>query len=269
MKIQIRDLQGDLILDHLAVCRNEQLSGISSYEEGFVRKSRWLGSMLKRTRFLSKLAYIDRAPLGMIQFYPENLIPFLREKRDDVLRLDCIYVTRELQGKRIGRALLKAMISEARETGIFSRVETSTFDANSGYPQPEFLRESGFTRVPGGNEMELQYFLTRNSGSPIRKTGFAAKNKPERVEGEKGAKLFYEPRCPLSAYFNESITKLMHEVEPSIETEEVDIWSSPDAALQRGVDQHTVYLDGVPIKEFFMNKEPFRNEITRVLRKCV
>jgi GNAT superfamily N-acetyltransferase len=265
LKIQIRDLQENFIADHLAICRNEQLSGIPSYEEGFVRKSRWLGEMLKKTKFLSKIAYIDRAPLGMIQFYPEDCIPFLRVKREDVLRLDCIYVTKELQGKRIGRALLKAMIRDAKESGRFSRVETSTFDAQSGFPQPDFLRDAGFTRILGGSELDLEYSLSRGKIPSQPRTGIAVRNQPERVDGEKGAKLFYEPRCPLSAYFDESIIKAIHEIDTSIKAEEINIWADPEAAIQRGVDQHTVYVNGTPIKEFFLNKEPFKEEVKRIL----
>ena len=265
LKIQIRDLQEDFIADQLAICRNEQLSGIPSYEEGFARKSRWLVDMLKKTEFLSKVAYIDRAPLGMIQFYPEDCIPFLKVKRHDVLRLDCIYVTRELQGKRIGRALMKDMFRDARKSRRFRRVETSTFDAQSGFPQPEFLRETGFKRMIGGNELDLEYSLSREKDSSLQGTRIVGRLQPSIIDGEKGAKLFYEPRCPLSVYFDESITKAIHEIDSSIKVEEINIWSNPEMAIQRGVERQTLYVNGKPIKEFFMNKESFKEEIGRVL----
>jgi GNAT superfamily N-acetyltransferase len=267
LKIQIRDLQEDFIVDQLAVCRNEQLSGIPSYEEGFARKGRWLTDMLKRTKFLSKVAYIDRAPLGMIQFYPEDCIPFLKVKRHDVLRLDCIYVTKELQGRKIGRELLKAMFRDARKSGGFSRVETSTFDAQSGFPQPDFLREAGFARMIGGNELDLEYILSREKDSSPQGSGIAGRIRPRIVDGEKGAKLFYEPRCPLSSYFDESITKAIHQIDASIKVEEIDIWCNPEAAIQRGLEAQTLYVNGNPIKEFFMNKESFKEEIGRALNE--
>jgi GNAT superfamily N-acetyltransferase len=265
LKIQIRDLQEDFIADHLSICRNEQLSGIPSYEEGLARKSRWLASMLKKTNFLSKVAYIDRAPLGVIQYYPEECIPFLKVKRQDVLRLDCIYVTKELQGKKIGRALLRAMLRHARESRRFTRVETSTFDAQSGFPQPDFLRESGFKRMAGGSELDLEYLLSREKNSPQQRTALSGEGRLQTIDGEKGAKLFYEPRCPLSAYYDESITKAIHEIDSSIKTEEINIWSNPEVAIQRGVEGQTVYVNGNPIREFFMNAEPFKEELRRVL----
>jgi GNAT superfamily N-acetyltransferase len=265
LSIQVRDLQGDLITDYSSVCRNKQLEGIPSYEEGFARKNRWLADMLKKTKLPPKVAFIDLIPAGIIQYYPEYCIPFLREKRNEVLRLDCIYVTKELQGKSIGRALLRAMIKDAKKSGEFERVETSTFDAHSGYPQPKFLREAGFKRIPGGDEMELEYPLVKASDPSQQRPRRGTKSQPEKVEGERGVKIFDEPRCPFSTYFNESIIKVIHEIDPHVKTEKIDIWTYPQVAIQRGLDQPALYVNGQPIKEFFMNKEPFKEEIMKAL----
>jgi ribosomal protein S18 acetylase RimI-like enzyme len=88
---------------------------IPSYRRGLNVRRKWLLQLYRTVGPCCKIAYLERVPVGMIQYTPLHHVPYFPTQRKDVLYIHCIYVKRDFRDKRIGSKILYALINEMKK----------------------------------------------------------------------------------------------------------------------------------------------------------
>lgn len=257
--VHIEDLKEELIDDRISVCGDKQPVEQLAIRKGIQEKKRWLRKMLKTRGPPSKVLYVDGRPEGQIQFYPESSIPFLEDPDPKTLHVMCSFVHLSKQGKGYGKKLFNSLLDDVRNEGQYERLETLSFDRpGCGLAQSVFWKRLGFRESPEGRSNELQYVVKGDLTRPRQRN-------PKTVE-EKGVKIFYEPTCIFTHYFNDKAVEAIRDIDPNVPVEIINMWERPRIAKNRGLTEGCMYINGKPMKHSFFEGEEFKKE-ARVLLK--
>lgn len=248
VSVKIYSLSESNVDDALAVCTPDKLRSILSYRRGLKVRREWLLQLYRTVGPCCKIAYLERVPVGMIQYTPLHHIPYLPTQRKDFLYLHCIYVRRDFRGREIGSKLLNSLINEMTVPNpLFKeqpcRVFVTTARQHSGFKQPSYFLLKGFTRTMDNIDVGLAYWLSeKNRGDKLD----IPVSGPIQVR-EEGVRIFYSPSCQYCMFWNERIRKFVHEVKPNTSVEEVNIWTQPGELLRRRATCQITYVNGRPI----------------------
>jgi len=122
--------------------------------EALRKKKEWVKRIRAEAGSCGKIAYVDSRPVGYAQFGPPKHFPnaFLYDAGppgEDAVFLSCLFVPwEEMRGQGIGRALLDAVLDEARGRGAKA---VETFARRGGANNPsgpiEMYEKRGFRVV--------------------------------------------------------------------------------------------------------------------------
>jgi len=264
LKVDFRSLSEENVDDALTACTPEEMLRDSFFREGLDVRRRWLLHLIRTVGPCCKVAYLENAPVGMIQFNPLHRIPYFVTKRRDALYIHCIFVKKKFRERGIGFRLLQSLIEEVRKPnpcfeGKPCRVLVTTARQRQAFRQPSYFRLKGFSETVGTIDAGLVYSLSeKKSGEGAKTVGSG----PLQVE-EKDVTIFYDPCCQWCIYINETTKKLVNEIKPGTLVREFDIWRDSKEALKRGVTSRTTYVNGRPIH--YKTTEQFREEVRRAL----
>jgi GNAT superfamily N-acetyltransferase len=256
--VRIEDLRERIIDDRISVCGDKQPVEQPAIRKGIKEKKRWLRRMLRNSGPPSKVLYVDGHPEGQIQFYPESSIPFIQNPDPKNLHVMCSFVHLPQQGKGYGKKLFNSLLENVKSSGQYERLETLSFDPpGCGLAQTVFWKRLGFRERPEGRPNELQYAVKGELTKPIQ-------NNPKIVK-EKGVKIFYEPTCIFTHYFDDKAVEIIRAIDPKVSVEKIDMWDRPRIAKNRGVTQGCIYINGRPMKHSFFEGEEFKKEAQGLL----
>jgi GNAT superfamily N-acetyltransferase len=256
--VRIEDLKEKLIDDRISVCGDKQPVEQPAIRRGIREKKQWLRKMMKNTGPPSKVLYVDERPEGQIQFYPESSIPFLKNPDPKTLRVMCSFVHLSQQGKGYGKRLFNSLLEDVSSKGQFERLETLSFDPpGCGLAQSVFWKRLGFKERPEGQPYELQYTVKGDLTRP-------RESNPKTVR-EKGVKIFYEPTCIFSHYFDDKAVEIIRAVDPKVPIEKINMWERPRIVMNRGLTQSCICINGRPMKHSFFEAEEFKKEAQNLL----
>ncbi|MEM2975336.1 MAG: GNAT family N-acetyltransferase [Candidatus Bathyarchaeia archaeon] len=254
--LEIRNVALESIDDLIDLCIPPDRKNEPYFVEAKRAKRKWATHLLGKHECIAKLAYLDAKPVGLIQY---RLVP---EER--VVKIQCIFVPeKENLRKGIGKALLKALISETTENPATLALVTHAFRVPGRYPQNEFYIKMGFKKVTEDDPFLLYYPL---------KAGYVYQPKEEKFTPQKEdfgkALIFYDPSCPFSIYFSERIKESIREVAPNLPIRMINMFEEQEEVKIRG-QVPTCAVNGQPIKAFFLDKENFHKEVKEALAKKV
>jgi hypothetical protein len=258
MKTEIRDVTLENLDALVGLCVSPENKNDPLFIGGMKSKKRWAKQALKRYGSISKLAYLDSKPAGLIQYQPKP--------EEKVIEIACIFVPEEQNlRKGIGKSLLKALMQHANKPQpMFNdssplALVTWAFDVPGRYTQSGFYKKMGFKQAKKEDPFLLYYPLERGYIYNPKTKPFT----PQKKDRGK-ALIFYDPSCPFCIYFSEKIKDLIRQVSPKIPIRMINKFEEPDEVEKRGQTPYCA-VNGKAITSFFMDKENFQKEVKAAL----
>lgn len=234
------------------------------FVRGVELKRIWAEDMLKRWGSVAKIAYVDEAPAGLIQYAP---VP-----DEMVVRIICIFVPyREHWRKGIGRRLLNSLIEDMRRPKSWfggkppSALVTKPFPGEKPgqYPARDFFIDMGFKQVE--EDPSLFYYPLKHGFvyRPVKRSG--SNYVPQ--EDDKGkVVIIYSPSfCPWSYLF---LKRSGQEIEKAVQgvcIRWINSSEEPNEAEKRGVSEGVI-VNGRLISSFILDdREAFIKEVLAAL----
>lgn len=206
------------------------------YKKGVELKRRWVKDRLKRNIPCIKIAYLDGKPLSKIQFFPEELIPYISNPRKNVVSILCTYNPfPSAQRTGIASSLLENLVDECKSGEICIAGVPCRFLVTRPFPEEgktsliEFYTKNGFR--PGYKEM----FLTNIYEYVSREN---PDYHPYPGDLEKTI-MFYNPACEWGYFYAYKVKEIIHALDPAHTVELFDIWESPDEFIKRSIQRVT------------------------------
>jgi GNAT superfamily N-acetyltransferase len=109
------------------------------------KKEKWLNRVAKAFGNCIKLAHLNDAAIGFIQYAPAKFFPRTREyasgtPSDEAIFIACLHIVKkEERGKGFGTSMLKNLLAELRKGG---RLKVETFARKSSGDNPQVLLDS-------------------------------------------------------------------------------------------------------------------------------
>lgn len=256
--VEIADLSIENVDDVFRICSHSKLSD-PIQKRGIRLKRRWLLEILENGP-PTKIAYINGRPVAQILFYPETIIPFIRNPRKGVVKIHCVYNPFPTdRGKGIGTLLLKSLIEDCRRGMKILEGRKCTFIVAKPFETREGLSLSSFYSKLGFKKGRGELFLEISEEYKPR-----VEVEYEPLPEDKGkALIFYNPLCEYSYPFAVRVRGMLRNIEPALEVELIDEWLRPWESLKRG--EHWLIVNAIPIKSFWTEKDAFKREVESAL----
>jgi len=211
-----------------------------------VRK-RWLLHIYRTVGPCVKIAYINKIPVGMIQYTPLHNVPYFDTRIRDALYIHCIYTKKDFRLMGVAGRLLESLVKEMRQPNpIFEgqpcRLLATSARDRYGSNQPSYFRKKGFRSAAGSIDAGLILWLSGPSPSDCLDIPMVNMS----VVDEKGVRIFYNPTCQWCIYINEGVKRIVQELKPDTQIEETSLWDEPKEALKRGITCRVTYVNGKP-----------------------
>jgi GNAT superfamily N-acetyltransferase len=246
--INVVDLDSRNIDDALNVCTLPSVRKEPSYRKGCEIRKKWLLSLFGTAGPCAKIAYIADKPVGVIEYTPLHMSPYLRTRRKDALYIHCIHVPKRYRHRGIGSALLDSLVQEmSKPNKLFQEVRCRMLVTSArkihGYTQVGLFRRKGFRRIKGNADVGLVLPIS-NAIEDMRLD--ISSSRPRTIK-ERGVKIFFKPTCQYCMLTNEMIKTEIRKVNKKIQIEEYNVWEYPDEAIRRRITYVATYINGKPI----------------------
>ncbi|MEM3442990.1 MAG: hypothetical protein QW667_07690 [Candidatus Bathyarchaeia archaeon] len=257
---KIRDARPEDVDSLINLCIPAERRNDRHFIEGANVKRVWAKKSLEKFGGIAKMAYLNSAPVGLIQYQPKPV--------EKLLEITCIFVPDIKNTRRgIGKALLNALIEDAKKPKEFFDNEpphalvTWAFRVPGRYPQNEFYLKMGFKKVSEDDPFLLYYPLRQGYVYTPKKEKFIP-----QAEDKGKALIFFDPSCPFCIYFSEQIKNSIREVAPNLPVRMVNMFEEWEEVEKRG-RVPTCAVNKKPITAFFMDKENFQKEVREALKE--
>lgn len=265
MALRIVELNEKNVDDALNVCTNPSRLSDRNLVAGLEIRKKWLLSLYRKMGPCAKIAYIAGKPVGIIQYTPLHMIPYLRTRRRDVLYIHCMYVQEEFRRRGVGSELLEAVKSEmSKPNRMFEkrlcRVLATSARKHYGYIQFGLFKSKGFKKTK--NNIDYAFVCSLSGRDTELKLDIPT-TKPLTIE-EKGVKIFFKPTCQYCRSTNEKIKTEIKKINDKLKIEEFNIWTCHKDALRRGITFVATYINGHPVLP--MKPDEFWKAIRRLSR---
>lgn len=264
-KIRVDDIIDKNIQDLCQVCVPSEKRDDPYFVKGVEEKRRWAVEMLHKWGPFAKLAYQGSTAIGLIQYKP---VPDER-----VVFIYCIYIPdSEHWRKGAANQLLSRVIEEMEEPKAWFgdqpplALVTETFPGErpGQYPAHRFFTQKGFKQA--GENPDVLYFPLRED---FVYRPACDKKEVEYIpqEEDKGKALIIHgsSSCPYSYPFLKIAEESIRMAAPEIPIRWIDHFQEPEEASRRGLREGCV-VNAKPIKTFVLEKEGFREEVSRALK---
>jgi len=163
MEIEIRDVTNQNIDDLVGLCapRWEDERHAKTLKEGGLRKREWIERGLKRFGVCAKVAYLEKNPVGFVEFYPMSAFPLLPKRDKRTMLITCVFIpNKALQKMGIGSRLVQALIDDLKCRPLQSfdderaeEIAIGSWGCHTGFPESlprfrNFFFKSGFKEDP-------------------------------------------------------------------------------------------------------------------------
>jgi len=239
------------------------------HNRGVEVRNRWLNDRLVQQGPSAKIAYLDGDPVAQIQFWPEEMIPYSREPRKDVVSIICIYSPiPEAQRKGAASTLVKSLVEECHlgleclDGKPCSYVVTLPFPRTAVQLLTDFYEKCGFKQSRGEMFLEI-------TGRYVAKemTDF------QPLHGDLDRTIIlYNPACEWGCFYAYKVEEFIQSVDPEHPIEKYNIWEQPESYKKRYLQRVTAgqaIVKGQLISGgiFWTDREVFHREVVEALGK--
>lgn len=260
MCFQIKDVIKENLDSFIKLCIPSDKIKDRLFIKGIKKKKIWAEKILKKYGNFAKVAYKDDKPVGFIQY--------ILKEEEKIVEIRCIFIPeKENLRKGIGKKLLFSLIDDVITKNsissgmLFNALINYPIDIPNWFKESEFFKKYGFKEILLDGLSCLYYPLKEN---------YIYKPKEEAyipLDEDKGkALIFYDPACPFSIYFSESIEKIIKNINASIKIRHINLFEESIEISKRG-KFYNVIVNKIPIKSFFLDKENFEKEVKEALKK--
>lgn len=247
MEIEIHDLSEENVDDALLACTPDRIKDNFLYKRGMEIRKKWLLHIYRTIGPCVKIAYVNKVPVGMIQYTPLHHVPYFTTKRRDALYIHCIYTKRDFRLMGVAGKLLENLTKEMKHPNpIFGnepcRLLATSARERYGSNQPSYFRKKGFRSTTGNIDAGLILWLYKPS--PNERLDIPMASMAE--VNEKGVRIFFNPTCQWCIYLNEGVKRIIRELNPDVQIEEISLYDDPEEALNRGITCRVTYVNGKP-----------------------
>jgi GNAT superfamily N-acetyltransferase len=239
------------------------------HKKGMEVKKRWLIDKLAQQGLCAKIAYLDGNPVAQIQFYPEEMVPYISEPRKDVVGIICIYSPiPEAQRKGAASALVKSLVDECHSRLDFLDGKPCSFVVTLPFPRlekqllTEFYEKCGFKQGQGEMFYEIK-------GEYIAKETTKFHSLPGDLDR---TIILYNPACEWGYFYAYKVEEIIKKIDPDHPIEIFNIWKQPESYQKRYLQRVTAgqaIVKGLVISGgiFWTDREAFHREVEEALRK--
>ncbi len=267
MKEDIRVIEAsEKNLDDLCnLCVSFEKRNNPDFMKGVELKKNWVEDMLRRWGSVAKIAYVEEAPAGLIQYVP---IP------DEMLvSIICIYVPqKEHWRKGIGRRLLTSLVEDMRNPKSWfgnespSALITRPFSGEKPeqYPARSFFKDMGFKQVE--EDPDLLYYPLKH-GFVYRPVEQGESNYVPQQDDKNRIVIMYRPSfCPWGYVFLKRSEQEIEKIAPGVRVQWINSSEKPTEAEKRGISDGVI-VNGRLIRSFVLNREAFIREVLAALKE--
>ncbi len=232
--IEIKNLTLENLDDVFTICAG----GADAYnipEDEFVLKGRemrikWLRNMFKEYGSCTKVAYLDGRPVAQILYYPEKAMKYLKDRRKNVIHIQCIVNPfPEAQGLGIGTALMQSLVDDCKQ-GLevldgdkCSFLVSYPYATVVGISLSEFYSKLGFKF----GQDEFYYEITSNY-YPRKKSKYIPV-----PEDKNKVIIFYNPTCEYGYWALNQTKKILQNNFEKLPIQQFNIWEDYKEYLKR------------------------------------
>ena len=215
MNLSIKDVAKENLKDLDLICIPflDKVEDKSDFIEGIEKRNEWYLKMMEHYGPISKVAYVDDLPAGMIQFIPRV--------SELVFEIQCIFILEKFAKKGIGSFLLRETINELSTPKLFFKnrppkaLISWAFNVSGLVPQEDLFKKFGFIESKCGRPLYL----------PIEKDyeySYSRGKKIQERSNEKKAITVLDTSCPFCIFTVNKYKKISKEVSPEVEVCVVD-----------------------------------------------
>jgi len=266
MNLSVKEVSPDNFDDLLNICPRKFLSD-PYIKKGIEIKREWFKRIYEKYGSPVRICYINGKPVSQILYFPEKIVPYVKNPREGVLWINCIYNPYpEYQKQGCGRKLVYSIINDIKSgveifKGIpgYNFISTYPFDTGEYFPMTQFFIKMGFKTYD-----KNEYFYEIREGTYIELE--RPRYKYQEYDINKVI-MFYEPWCEFSYRFmhlmTDKIMKLSEELGVELEFNIFDAWKYPDEYFKRGWNM--IIVRSRVIKSFYGTSE-FDEELRRHIK---
>jgi GNAT superfamily N-acetyltransferase len=141
---------------------NDEFNGKMLKPDMEEKKKKWFDRVEKEFNGCIKIAYLNDAAIGFMQFAPARFFPRVKEyaagpPSEDTIFIACLYIAKkEERGKGFGTAMLKDLIAELKKRR-FKAIETLARKSSAENPSGplEFYLKHGFKIIDEKDDFPL------------------------------------------------------------------------------------------------------------------
>jgi GNAT superfamily N-acetyltransferase len=227
--LEVKDLTLENMDDVFEICSFNRPAG-EIIDKGREFRAKWLTDMLERHRSCTKIAYYNEKPVAQILYYPEEAMQYIRNRRKDVIHIQCVYnAFQELQGLGVGAALVNELIADCKK-GLDSLEERAcSFLVGYPFPSTEGITLDRFYPKMGFKQGQDEFYLEITGKYSPRKS---SKYTP-LPEDKDGVVIFYNPTCEFGYFYAEQAKQMLLNTFEELPIRIFNVWEDHEEYLKR------------------------------------
>lgn len=163
VNVKIRDITEANLDDLVGLCapKWEDQRHAATLKEGGSKKGEWIRRALDKFGTCAKVAYLEKKPVGFVEFYPMHTFPLLPKRDKRTVMITCVFVPdKTLQKSGIGSKLAQALIQDLKHRRLkgfndekAEEIAVGSWGCHAGFPESlprfrKFWHRNGFVEDP-------------------------------------------------------------------------------------------------------------------------
>lgn len=228
--LNIMDVSSENMDDVFKVCSNANRPDDEFTVKGRAIRTKWLMKMLNEYGSCLKIAYLDEKPVAQLLYYPESVMSFIHDPRNDVIHIQCVYTPfPETQGKGAGAALIRSLIRDAAQGMQILDGRPAQFIVAYPFLSEEGILLSDFYKKMQFNEGVDELFYEINGSYSPRKI-------PDYTPlpmYKDSIVIFYNPTCEFGYFYANHVKQILKKNFENIPITIYNVWDNYSEYLKR------------------------------------
>ena len=227
--LKVKELTLENLDDVFEICSFNRPEG-DIVDKGREFRAKWLTNMLERYGSCTKIAYFDEKPVAQVLYYPEEAMRYIRNRRKDVIHIQCVYnAFQEFQRLGAGAALVNELIADCREGPEILEGRVCEFLVGYPFPSTEGITLDKFYQKMGFKQGQDEfYFEIGGKYTPRESSEYTPLS-----EDKDSVVIFYNPTCEFGYFYAEQAKQMLLNVFEDLPIRIYNVWEDYEEYLKR------------------------------------